>query len=137
MSSQSTIESVTKPNTKENKAQSDSFRRLVMVELYTLLIELISGVYMFISGVSIIPVVVHSVFGVVAGVIGVLLVFRSLKLSKNTRNFCVIGFLFVVIAGIAGALFVASGYTVDAYSYLMAASFVISGAFYSFTLSAR
>ena len=114
------------------------FRRLIMVQLLFLLVELISGLYMYATAVSGAGVAVHGVFGVAAGALGVALIYYARGSSDaSAGRFVLLGFVFVLVAAASGLGFVASHYKVAAYTYVMGAAWLLSSGFYSMPLSSR
>lgn len=109
--------------------------RLLTVELVFILIEFISGVYMVFAGINTAGVAVHAVFGVLAGVLGIVCVVYAYRTPElKVATYTLLGLVFVVVAGIGGLLYIRGVSPPDAYLALMGLGFVLSGAFYSIPL---
>jgi hypothetical protein len=109
--------------------------KLLMVELLFILVELVSGAYMVFVGVDPIGIGVHGAFGVLSGILGIIIAFYAYRATQlNVGTQCLLGLIFVVVAGVGGILYVKGLSPTQAYSGLMAVGFIGSGALYSMAL---
>ncbi|PSN97262.1 hypothetical protein B9Q09_01085 [Candidatus Marsarchaeota G2 archaeon ECH_B_SAG-C16] len=111
-------------------------RRLLMVELLFISVELVSGVYMVVVGVNTLGVGIHGAFGVLAGLLGIVILIYAIREPwLHVGSQCTLGLVFVVVAGLGGLLYLRGVAPAEAYLGLMAVGFILSGAFYSMPLS--
>ncbi|MEM3670278.1 MAG: hypothetical protein QW767_00825 [Thermoprotei archaeon] len=130
--------SMRQPETNSYQASAFSrLRGLVMGELLVLLVELVTGVYIYLVGPGGIGQALHSAFGIVAGLLGIVLVVYSSKQSYPALfGYCILGTVWVAVAGVSGFLFVLGHYSNQVYTIGMGVSFVLSGFFFSEVLRA-
>ncbi|MEM0120665.1 MAG: hypothetical protein QW688_04395 [Thermoprotei archaeon] len=116
---------------------STRLRRLLMVELLLLLLEFLTGVYMVVAGVGGGVLDAHIGLGVVAGLLGIVVLVLGVRLAAPRVGLeCVLGFVFVVVAGVGGLLYLRGDTPTQVYLALMGVGFILSGAFYSMPLAA-
>lgn len=114
--------------------RSPALARWSLLTLLFILLELVTGLYLVFAGINAAGAAAHILFGALAGVAGIVSLAYSYRTSI-AKGWSLVGFLFILIAGISGLLWYQGARPPDLYSGIMALGFLVSGAAYSFVYS--
>lgn len=113
------------------QAGSPGLARWALITLVFILLELLTGLYLVFVGITMAGAAAHVVFGALAGISGIVSMVYAYRASV-AAGWSVVGFLFLLVAGIAGLLWYRGASPPDLYAAIMGLGFVVSGAAYSF-----